>query len=98
MFSKIIDRLVPEFPIKVTSKWPAIILADSRIAKVPGRMMFLIVSIMTRNGKRIDGAPCGTRWASIWVVLFIQPKIINVSQRGSLKDKVKLMCLVLVKI
>jgi hypothetical protein len=50
-------KLVPEFPNKVIRRWPAIILAVNRIAKVPGRMIFLIVSIITRNGNKIDGAP-----------------------------------------
>ena len=43
----------PEFLSKVISRWPAIILAESRIANVPGRIIFLIVSIITKKGKRI---------------------------------------------
>lgn len=45
------------FPINVRSKWPAIIFAVNRTAKVPGRIVFLIVSIQTINGMRIEGVP-----------------------------------------
>ena len=53
------------FPRRVISKWPAIIFADKRIANVPGRIRFLIVSIHTIKGIRTGGVPCGTRWANI---------------------------------
>lgn len=55
----------PVFPKSVIRRWPAIILADRRIARVPGRIRFLIVSIKTINGIRTGGVPCGTRWASM---------------------------------
>lgn len=64
MISKLIiaiESLVPVFPSKVKRRWPAIILAVSRIAKVPGRITFLIVSIHTMKGIRTGGVPWGTR-------------------------------------
>lgn len=72
-------------------------LAVSRTARVPGRMMFLAVSIITRNGSKILGAPWGTKWANICVVFFIQPNSIKVNHNGRLNAKEKLMCLVPVK-
>lgn len=88
----------PEFPKRVTSKCPAIILAVSRTANVPGRIIFLVVSMITRNGSKIFGAPWGTRWANIWVVFFIQPNNIKVIHNGNLKDRVIFKWLVHVKI
>lgn len=51
----------PVFPNKVNSKCPAIILAVSRTASVPGRITLLIVSIQTIKGIRAEGVPCGTK-------------------------------------
>lgn len=73
-------------------------LAVNRIARVPGRITFLIVSIHTIKGMRMGGVPCGTKWANICVVLLSQPKIINLNHNGSANDKVRVKCLVLVKI
>ncbi|KAF2897351.1 hypothetical protein ILUMI_08823 [Ignelater luminosus] len=55
----IITNLIdgPVFPSRVKSKCPAIMLAVSRIARVPGRMMFLIVSIHTMHGISTGGVP-----------------------------------------
>jgi hypothetical protein len=39
--------------------------AVSRTANVPGRMMFLIVSIQTINGIRGVGVPCGTKCSNM---------------------------------
>ena len=39
--------------------------AASRTARVPGRIMFLIVSISTIRGMSGPGVPAGTRWANI---------------------------------
>lgn len=88
----------PVFPKRVISKWPAIILAVNRTAKVPGRMIFLIVSMQTIKGIRIPGVPWGTRWQNICWVLLIQPYNMNLSQRGRLKVSVKVKWLELVKI
>lgn len=54
-----------EFPVdprRQRSKWPAIMLAVNRIARVKGRINKLIDSIITMNGIRINGVPCGVRW------------------------------------
>ena len=61
------------FPKRVINKCPAIILAVSRTANVPGRITFLIVSIHTIKGIKIAGVPWGTKWANICWVWLIQP-------------------------
>ena len=53
------DKEGPVLPKRVSNRWPAIILAARRTAKVPGRITFLIVSISTMNGIRAPGVPCG---------------------------------------
>ena len=63
----------PVFPNSVIKRCPAIIFAVSRTAKVPGRIIFLIVSIHTINGIRTPGVPCGTKWQNICCVLFTHP-------------------------
>jgi len=55
----------PWLPSRVNSKCPAIMLAASRIAKVPGRITFLTVSINTINIIKGPGVPCGTRWVNM---------------------------------
>lgn len=62
---KVEDRDGPVLPRRVKSKWPAIILAASRTANVPGRIILLIVSIKTIKGIKGPGVPCGTRWANM---------------------------------
>jgi len=81
---------------KVKSKWPAIILAANRTAKVPGRIIFLMVSINTINGIRTNGVPWGTKWANMCLVWFTQPNTISVTQRGRDRDRVIAICLDLV--
>lgn len=49
----------------VINKWPAIIFAVNRTAKVPGRIMFLIVSIKTIKGIKIAGVPWGIMWENM---------------------------------
>jgi hypothetical protein len=83
-----VDSEFPVLPNKVSKRCPAIIFAESRTAKVPGRITFLIVSIRTINGIRTDGVPCGTKWANICFVLLIHPNIINLSHKGSAKERV----------
>lgn len=58
---------------KVINKWPAIILAANRIAKVSGRIIFLIVSITTIKGIKIVGVPFGIKWINKLEVLKNQP-------------------------
>lgn len=82
------DKEGPVPPKSVKSKWPAIILAASRIAKVPGRIILLIVSITTIKGIRAAGVPWGTKWANICWVWLIQPKIIKVIQSGRESESV----------
>jgi len=101
VISKIlIIRILNEFPVfpkSVNNRCPAIIFAVSRIASVPGRIIFLIVSIHTMNGIRTGGVPCGTRCANICIVLFIHPYSINLVHRGRANARVKVKCLVLEK-
>lgn len=73
MLNRIEGIIGPVFPNKVISKCPAIILAERRIANVPGRIMFLIVSIQTINGIKIAGVPIGTKWVNMCWVLLIHP-------------------------
>lgn len=94
---RIVDIELPVFPSKVKSKCPAIIFADNRTAKVPGRITLLIVSIKTIKGIKTAGVPWGTKWANICFVLLIQPIVINLTQRGRAKERVIVMWLVLVK-
>ena len=76
------------FPKRVRSKCPAIMLAASRTARVPGRMTFLTVSMITINGIRAPGVPLGTKCANICWVWLIQPNNINASHIGSLRERV----------
>lgn len=50
----------PVFPRRVRRRCPAIILAVNRIARVLGRIIFLISSIHTIKGIRRLGVPIGT--------------------------------------
>lgn len=52
-----IERELPVLPKSVSKRWPAIILADNRTASVPGRIIFLIVSINTIKGINTGGVP-----------------------------------------
>lgn len=82
------DREGPVFPNKVNNKCPAIMLAASRMASVPGRIMLLMVSINTIKGIKANGVPWGTKWANICCVWFSHPKIIRVIHKGRDNDKV----------
>ena len=61
MINKIKELLIdnPVDPSKHNKRWPAIILAVSRMAKVIDRINNLIDSIKTIKGIRTDGVPCG---------------------------------------
>jgi len=85
------------FPSSVINRWPAIIFADKRTAKVPGRITFLMVSISTMNGIRAPGVPWGIKWENIWLVLMIHPWSINLNHRGRDKESLILRCLEEVK-
>lgn len=90
----IIDILLSISPIRIKSKWPAIILALNRTDKVIGRIRFLIDSIHTINGIRMLGVPNGIKWANIWVVLLIQPNNIKLIHKGKANENVKVKWLV----
>jgi len=53
------------FPRRVIKRCPAIIFAARRIARVTGRIRFLVVSIRTMNGIRAGGVLWGIKCASI---------------------------------
>jgi hypothetical protein len=73
-------------------------LAERRMARVIGRIMFLTLSIRTMKGIRAPGVLCGTRWANISLLNFIQPNIIIPSHRGMAIVSEMAICLVEVKI
>ena len=84
--------------IKVINKCPAIILAANRIDNVKGRIILLIVSIITIKGIKIVGVPLGIKWINLFFVLIKDIWIIKPTHNGSAKDNVNLICLVGVKI
>jgi len=47
------------------NKCPAIMFADSRTDSVIGRMMFLVISIITIKFIRGVGVPVGTMWINV---------------------------------
>ena len=96
--SKNIDKEFPVFPSRVNKRCPAIILAESRTARVPGRITLLIVSIKTIKGIRTGGVPCGTKCANMCWVLLNHPNIIKLNHKGKANDSVIVIWLVLVKI
>jgi hypothetical protein len=63
--SNVCLRADPLFPSRVNNRCPAIIFAVNRTASVPGRIKFLIVSMITMNGINIVGVPCGTGCSNI---------------------------------
>ena len=94
----IIDTLGPWEPNNVSNKWPATILAASRIDKVIGRIIFLTVSIITIIGIKNEGVPKGTRWANNLLYWKIIENNIVPNQIGKARTNVIDKCLVLVKI
>lgn len=60
--------MFPWFPNRVNNKWPAIMLAESRIESVIGRITFLMVSIKIINIISVKGVPVGRRLANILFV------------------------------
>jgi len=94
----ILEAIAVWFPKSVIRRCPATIFAIRRTERVTGRITFLIDSIKTIKGIRADGVLCGTKWENMWLVLLIQPNIINVSQRGKAKTRVKEIWLEAVKI
>jgi hypothetical protein len=83
----------PLFLRSVSKRCPAIIFAVNRTARVPGRMIFLTVSIHTMNGIKAAGVPCGTRCSNMWFVLLIHPNNINLTHNGNARVNVNIyMC------
>ena len=72
-------------------------MAARRTARVPGRMIFLTVSIRTINGISASGVPSGTRCVNINSVRVNHPYNINDIQNGRARASVIVRCLVLVK-
>ena len=72
-------------------------LAASRIDNVPGRIMFLTLSIRTIKGIRAGGVPEGTKWDINLLNWNVRDHKIIPSQRGRPSAKVILKCLDLVK-
>lgn len=85
-------------PNKDNKRCPAIIFADSRIAKVKGRIINLIDSIITINGISKKGVPWGVKSEKrLFKKLIILYNIILIHIFKD-NDKQNLMCLVAVKI
>jgi hypothetical protein len=72
-------------------------LAANRTERVIGRIIFLIISIITIKGIRGAGVPKGTKCAKKFNVLLVMEKIINPNQKGSASERVMAKCLVDVK-
>jgi hypothetical protein len=75
----------PLFPSKVSSKCPAVIFAVKRTASVPGRIILLIVSMITMNGINMVGVPWGTKCSNMWLVFLIHTNNMNLIHRGRAK-------------
>lgn len=93
-----IFKIVPNLLNSVNNKCPAIIFAVKRTVKVIGRINILIVSINTINGINKMGVPWGTKCWNMWNVFFNQPNNIKVIHTGNATVRLKIKCLVLVKI
>ena len=75
---------------KVSIICPALILAASRKDKIRGRIKFLKVSIITRNGFSQVGAPAGNKCAKNEEGLCRIADITIISHRGTPNEKVKI--------
>ena len=65
---------------------------------MPGRIILLIVSIITITGINKDGVPIGTKWVIIWLYWNIIDQIIPPNHKGNANLRVITKWLVLVKI
>ena len=84
----VIERDGPVLPNRVNKRWPAIIFAANRTAKVPGRMIFLTVSIKTINGIKTPGVPNGTKCANMCLVCIKTPYTIKDNHKGKARVSV----------
>lgn len=85
-------------PSRDNRRWPAVMLAVRRIARVNGRITLLSLSINTRKGIRGEGVLIGTRWRAILLKLNIQPNSWDPNHRGIDRNREKDRCLEAVKI
>ena len=83
---------------RVINRWPAIILAANRIAKVRGRMIELIISIIVINGINRVGVLVGIKCAKNEEVFMRLPYILIDSQTGKANLIVKVIWLEAVKL
>lgn len=95
---KILLIISPEDPKRESNKWPAIIFAVRRIAKVKGRIIKLIDSIITIKGIKIYGVPWGVKWANNSFKYLNILYIIMEIQRVNDNERQNLRCLEDVKI
>lgn len=77
---------------RVSTMWPALMLAARRIPKVRGRTRSLIDSIRTRGGDSQGGAPDGRRWAALLMGVWITQEIKEANHRGMLALAVIIIC------
>lgn len=83
----------PDDPNNDKRRWPATMLAVSRIERVMGRIINLINSIITINGIKIVGVFEGVRWVNIWLEKLIQPNNMILTHRINDKDMQNLIWL-----
>lgn len=94
----IIELFINVCAISTISRWPAIILALNRIDKVKGRIIFLIVSIITIKGIKNIGVLLGIKWINVFSVFFFHIKKKQANHKGKANVIEKDMCLEAVKI
>ena len=82
------------FPRRESMRCPAIMFAVSRTDRVIGRIMFLIISMITMKGRSAEGVPVGTMWANIILGDFIHPNNMRDNQKVRARGKFNIMCLV----
>lgn len=90
--------IIPDEPKRVKSRWPAIILAVNRMARVKGRIINLIDSIRTIKGIKINGVPWGVRWEKRSLRKNQELNKIIEIHRDRESDRENLKCLEAVKI
>jgi len=61
-------EIIEKLDNKLINKWPATMLADSRMDRVIGRIKFLTSSIKTMKFISSFGVPNGVIWATIVLI------------------------------
>lgn len=92
------DVSCPDLPNRERSKCPAIMFAESRMARVNGRIISLMDSIITINGIKIKGVPWGVRWAKRSFIKFNILNIMILVHKVRERERENLKCLDAVKI